>query len=191
MNLTGTARDEIRRDIRAQLVAKLSNKEYRDVFVSEQINTGLAFQIKAIREKRGWSQAELGEKAGMAQSRISVMEDANYARFSLTTLKRLASAFDTGLLVKFAPYSELVSGFENLSPNSLESAPFDQDKFFQPARVESTSTEESQKITLHSNASSFLDIIVSTTGDSYNLDMDTTPWIPVMGQRGTTGAETI
>src|SRR6266849_841181 len=113
LNLIATDRDEIRRDIRSQLVAKLSNKTYRDVFVSEQINTGLAFQIRALREQRDWSQAELGEKAEMAQSRISVMEDANYARFSLNTLNRLASAFDCGLVVRFAPFSELVTSFEN------------------------------------------------------------------------------
>ena len=151
-NLTASRKDEMRQDIRAQLVAKLSNKEYRDIFVSEQINTGLAFQIKALREQRGWSQTELGQRAGMAQSRISVMEDANYSRFSLNTLKRLASAFDVGLVVRFAPYSELVTNFVSLSPVALEAQSFDKDDFAGPQPIfDYGFTGADQKITVVMN----------------------------------------
>jgi transcriptional regulator with XRE-family HTH domain len=168
LNFIATDKDEMKRDIRAQLVAKLGNKAYRDVFVSEQINTGLAFQIRALRSQRDWSQAELGTRAEMAQSRISVMEDANYARFSLNTLKRLASAFDVGLVVRFAPFSELVGNFENLSPHSLEAAPFSEDKFFQTAQLTSASTPTGfKKIAAHSNPTPQLDIVVTE---------DTAPW---------------
>src|SRR5271170_2093637 len=100
LSFTALNKEKARQDIRAQLVNKLSNKEYRDIFVSEQINTGLAFQIKALREQREMSQGELGNLAGMAQSRISLMENANYAKFNLKTLERLASAFDVGLVVR-------------------------------------------------------------------------------------------
>src|SRR5438445_11026074 len=124
---TSSDREAMRQDIRGQLVAKLSNKEYRDIFVSEQVNTGLSFQMRALREQRDWSQAELGRRSEMAQSRISVMEDANYSRFSLTTLKRLASAFDVGLVVRFAPFSELLTHFANLSPRALEATSFHDD----------------------------------------------------------------
>lgn len=169
LNFIATDKDEMRRDIRAQLVAKLSNKAYRDVFVSEQINTGLAFQIRALRDQRGWSQGELGTRAEMAQPRISVMEDANYARFSLNTLKRLASAFDVGLVVRFAPFSELVGNFENLTARSLEAASFAEDKFFQPAQVTGTSTLiEFQKIEVHSNPAPQPAIVVKTE--------DLAPW---------------
>jgi len=128
-NHTDSDKARMRNDIRQQIVAKLSDKEYRDIFVSEQINTGLAFQIQAMREKRGWTQAELGEKTGMAQSRISVMEDANYSRLSLNTLKRLASAFDVALVVRFEPFSGLVEHFVHLDSSSLNVASFENDSF--------------------------------------------------------------
>ena len=119
----------MRNEIREQIVNKLSDKEYRDIFVSEQINTGRAFQIRGLREQRGWSQSELGQRAGMAQSRISVMEDANYSRFSLNTLKRLASAFDVALTVRFDPYRKLVENFIGLDSSALEMPSFTEDVF--------------------------------------------------------------
>jgi transcriptional regulator with XRE-family HTH domain len=129
---TDTDRVRMRNEIRRQIVNKLSDKEYRDIFVSEQINTGLAFQIKAMREARGWTQAELGDKAGgMAQSRISIMEDANYSRFSLNTLKRLASAFDVALIVRFEPFSKLVEHFVTLDSSALSISSFNEDQFYE------------------------------------------------------------
>lgn len=126
---TDTDKAKMRNEIRQQIVSKLADKEYRDIFVSEQIDTGLAFQIRGLREQRGWSQSELGKRTGMAQSRISVMEDANYSRFSLNTLKRLASALDVALVVRFAPFSRLVDDFARLSSSVLNMPSFDEDVF--------------------------------------------------------------
>ena len=105
--------------IRLQLINKLRNKNYRDSFVSAHIGTNIASQIFAIRNRRRWTQTELADKAGMAQTRISVLEDANYENFSIMTLKRLASAFDVALIVRFVPFGELAEWVVNLSPSSL------------------------------------------------------------------------
>lgn len=114
---------------REKLISSLKDKEYRDAFVSEHIDTGLPFQIKALREKEGWSQEELGSHAGMKQERISTLEDPNYSKFTLKTLKRLASAFDVALMVAFVPFSKLVDWESNLSPESLHPLPFEKDNF--------------------------------------------------------------
>ena len=68
-----------------KLINLLKDKEYRDAFVEEHINTGLPFQIRALRKQRKWSQKKLARKAEMEQVRISVLEDPNYAKFSLRT----------------------------------------------------------------------------------------------------------
>jgi hypothetical protein len=47
-------------------------------------------------------------EAGSAQESISLWEKPGYGRLTLSTLIRLASAFDVGLMVRFVPYSELV-----------------------------------------------------------------------------------
>ncbi len=73
---------------RTKLMTALQDKEYREAFVEEHISTGVPFQIRAMREapEREWTQKELGEKAEMAAERISVLEDPNYARFTIATL---------------------------------------------------------------------------------------------------------
>ena len=112
------------------LINELRNKEYRDAFVSELIDTGIPFHIHALREQRSWTQKELGEHAGMAQETISRLEDPNYGQLSLTTLKRLASAFDIGLLVRFVPLSELVDWELHLTPDSLKVLSFAEESYF-------------------------------------------------------------
>jgi transcriptional regulator with XRE-family HTH domain len=105
-----------------RLVRKLlSSKEYRDAYVEERIKTGLPFQLRAMRAARNWSQAFLGEMAGMRQNAISRLEDEEYGNLSINTLIRVANAFDTGLLVKFVPFSRLVKEYEDVSPARLES----------------------------------------------------------------------
>jgi len=111
-----------------QLVFRLRRgKEYREAFVESEISIGIPFQIRAIREKRKWSQQDLAEKTGKKQSVISQLENPNYGRLSLSTLKTLAAAFDCGLLVRFVPYSELIWRATNLSPDDLSIPDFDHD----------------------------------------------------------------
>lgn len=91
----------------SKLISKLQNKEYRDLFVAGQIKTGVPFQIRAMRDRRGWTQAQLGQKADMPQTVISRIENLGESILSIKTLLRLASAFDVALIVRFAPFSEL------------------------------------------------------------------------------------
>lgn len=118
-----------------KLISQLQEKEYRDAFVSEHIDTGIPFQIRAIRKKRGWTQKQLAYQAGMLQERISVAENPNYARFNLKTLKKIASAFDVALIVRFVPFSELVKWEINLSSEALEATSFSDDFKEMPQQV--------------------------------------------------------
>jgi transcriptional regulator with XRE-family HTH domain len=88
----------------------------------------LPFQIQAIRNQRGWSQEELGDKAGMRRNAISRLESVEYGNLTINTLLRLARAFDCGLLVKFVPFSRLVGEFEDVSPSGLTVDEFEDDR---------------------------------------------------------------
>ncbi len=118
-----------------ELISELKDKEYRDAFVSEHIDTGIPFQILALRNQRGWSQIKLGENVDkdkpMKQEQISRLEDPNYSKFSLSTLKRLASAFQVGLMVRFVPISDLVEWELGLTSDSLKAVSFDEDDYFE------------------------------------------------------------
>lgn len=114
-------------DRRQQFAQSLADKEYRDAVVDEYITEGLAAQIHETREARGWTQAELAERTQMAQESISRLENPNYGSYSLKTLKRLASALDVALIVRFVPYSKLADWVADLSPNDLAIAGFDEE----------------------------------------------------------------
>ena len=117
--------------ISKRLIAEMKNKEYRDAFVSEHIDTGIPFQVRALREQRGLTQKGLAERAGMKQERISAIENPNYKNaFTLSTLKRLASAFNIALIVRFVPISQLVKWELNLSSETLRAVNFDEDPYF-------------------------------------------------------------
>lgn len=117
---------------REQIVASLQDKEYRDLCASEEVDTGLPFQIRAMRKARGWSQRELGERMGMTQEGVSRLESLDYGRYTLATLKKLASAFDVALVVRFEPFSQLVDSVVNLSPEDLAVPDFEHDPGLAP-----------------------------------------------------------
>jgi len=105
----------------------MQDKEYRDSFVEEHIKTGIPFQIRALREKAKWNQMELGQRANMKQERISVLEDPDYSKFTISTLLKLSSAFDVGLTVRFVPFSSVLNEEVNLS-QTLVPVSYDEDR---------------------------------------------------------------
>lgn len=86
-------------------------------------------QIRVLREHRGWTQQELADKTRMLQPRISAMEHSGGSKLNLETLRRVASAFDCGLLVRFVPFSELARWFEEFDPENFSVPAFDHDSF--------------------------------------------------------------
>ncbi|MHC1726746.1 MAG: helix-turn-helix domain-containing protein [Syntrophobacteraceae bacterium] len=114
--------DKLRKDFK--------DKEYRHGYVDEFLNMSIATQIKVLREQRGWSQKDLAERAGMKQPRISAIENINYYRWSIETLRRLAEAFDITLCVAFEAFGRRVEDIQKFSRENLERASFEDDPVF-------------------------------------------------------------
>jgi len=104
--------------------AEWADLEYRQAYLEASIEQGLAWQIRANRKQRGWSQEDLANKIGTGQSAVSRLEDPAYGGHSMATLVSIAHAFDCALIVKFAPYSELGRLSEDLSPKALYAPSF-------------------------------------------------------------------
>jgi ribosome-binding protein aMBF1 (putative translation factor) len=70
----------------------------------------LAFElgcaVRTLREKRGWSQTQLAQAAGMTQSAVARFE-AGGSVPTLPILERLARALDTDLSVRFTPRTSM------------------------------------------------------------------------------------
>jgi len=85
------------------LVADLTGKsrEIADLIQQEQANLDIARKIYEMRTAAGLSQAALARKVGTTQSVISRLEDADYDGHSLAILRRIASAMDRRVEIRF------------------------------------------------------------------------------------------
>jgi len=111
-----------------QIRQSLNDPEYRHQFVEEEINVGLAFQIRALRNRQKLTQDELAKLLGGKQSLVSSWENPNYGKYTLGTLKDLAKAFDVALLVRFVPFSKLVDWTANLTQESIAPPSFKEEE---------------------------------------------------------------
>lgn len=115
---------------REQIWQSLSDSGYRHQFVEEEINVGIAFQIRSLRNRQNLTQEQLAELLKGKQSLLSTWENPNYGKYSIATLKELAKAFDVGLLVRFVPFSTLVDWTINLTSNVIAPPSFaEEDKY--------------------------------------------------------------
>ena len=73
-----------------RLSKSLANEEARYAYADSVTNAFVAAQIKALREKRGFSQDELAGLIGTKQSGISRLERADYSSWKVETLRKLA-----------------------------------------------------------------------------------------------------
>jgi ribosome-binding protein aMBF1 (putative translation factor) len=81
----------------------------RERFVESHLSKGLAFQIRSLREREEWSQQKLADQIESNQNAIYRAENPNYdCQQTLSTLRKIAAAFDVGLMVRFVPFSELL-----------------------------------------------------------------------------------
>ena len=111
-----------------KLWRKLRDKAYRDGYTESQLSIEVPFQIRAIRKARGWTQAQLAQRSGILQARISHLEQPGRDPLSLRTLYRLAAAFDVGLLVQFVSFSELVRREVAFDPETFRVPSFAEDR---------------------------------------------------------------
>jgi ribosome-binding protein aMBF1 (putative translation factor) len=91
------------------LVEELSGRsqEMADLVQQEQANLDIARKIYELRTKAKLSQAELARKVGTTQSVISRLEDADYDGHSLEMLRRIASALERRVEIRFLPTRKL------------------------------------------------------------------------------------
>ena len=79
-----------------------------DLVEQEQANLDIGRKIYDLRAKAKLSQAELARKVGTTQSVISRLEDADYYGQSLQMLRRIASALQKRVEIRFLPSRKLL-----------------------------------------------------------------------------------
>jgi transcriptional regulator with XRE-family HTH domain len=127
--------------------SKMRNKEYRTAYAESYLDAAIATQMRVIRLQRGLTQAQLASKADMMQSRISAMENVSYSKWTLATLKRIASALDVRLKVSFETFGTLLTESNEMSVETLERPSFNEDPNFLVSQR--TNAQLTSSMTLH------------------------------------------
>lgn len=101
--------------------------------LSDFMGGNIAGQIAVLRRSRGWTQGELGRRAGMTPNVICRIESNTSGRLTIETLKRLATAFDLCLMITFEEFGSVVteSGTYRDETINLDRRSFDDDPVFQ------------------------------------------------------------
>lgn len=84
----------------------LTDRTYRHAFAAAHVGDYLAMQIHSMRTRLRWTQKQLSDRSKVTQPQISNYE-TSCEGVNLSTLHKLAEAFDVALLVKFVPFSQL------------------------------------------------------------------------------------
>lgn len=122
-------------ELRMRLRRQFEDPEYRNSYLESFLNSSISGQIKALREREEWSQEKLAEKVGSKQPSICRLERADYASWKLTTLLKLARAFDLALSVKFVSYGEAIEDVVRFRENRLLCPSFKDDPAFKATDV--------------------------------------------------------
>ena len=90
-------------DFQKQLQRLKRNPVFVKAFDKRRTEAEVAFQIRRLREAKGWSQKDLAKKVGCSQQAISSVEQAGYKRHSLPLLRRIAAVLDADVIVALVP----------------------------------------------------------------------------------------
>lgn len=104
-----------------------SSKEYRHAFVEEKVRTQLAIQIKTMREDRRIGRPEFAALMDKAPSWVFRLEDPNQSPPTISTLLKVAEAFDVDLEIRFRRFSGLLKQLERLTAESFGVPSFEEE----------------------------------------------------------------
>jgi hypothetical protein len=108
-----------------KLFEKLQRKSYRHSYLAEHVRRGIAYQIRALRDQRVWSQGKFAKLLAKPQSVVCRLEDPSYGKLTVQTLLEIASVFDVALRVRFVPYSSFLQQTRDVSVASMKVPSFD------------------------------------------------------------------
>lgn len=90
-------------DFQRQMSRLRKNPAFAAAFDKRRAQAEVAFQIRRLREAKGWTQQDLAKKVSCSQQAISAIEQAGYTRHSLPLLRRIAEALDADVWVALVP----------------------------------------------------------------------------------------
>jgi transcriptional regulator with XRE-family HTH domain len=84
-------------DFQKHLRQLRGSRAFAAAFDKKRAEAEVAFQIRRLRESKGWSQKDLAKKVGCSQQAVSAVEQAGYA--TAAALRRIAHVLDAEVVV--------------------------------------------------------------------------------------------
>jgi transcriptional regulator with XRE-family HTH domain len=112
---------------------ELKDPEYSEGYAESFLDSYIATQIKVLREQAGLSQQGLAQLLGTGQGVISRIENVNYSKWNVSTLKKLARAFRVRLKISFETYGSLLADVGSFSRDALQRQPRELDPLLHTA----------------------------------------------------------
>jgi hypothetical protein len=119
-------------NIGRKLLEKLQRPTYRHSYLAEHVRRGIAYQIRALRDQREWSQGKFSKLLDKPQSVVCRLEDPGYGKVTVQTLLEIANVYDVALEVRFVPYSSFLQRTRDVSTTSMRVAEFRDDLGMKP-----------------------------------------------------------
>lgn len=116
--------------IRARLLKRFRDPEYRHSYLESFLNSVVSMQIRALRERKTWTQEKLATEIGTTQSVVSRIESPDYSGWRIDTLRKVARAFDMALSVKFVSHGDAIADIERFGEDKLIRPEFKNDPVF-------------------------------------------------------------
>jgi len=91
---------------RDHLKKQLKDPEFKKEYQKQKETFDISLKLIELRIKKGLTQAELAKLLNTTQSAVARMENGNYNRLSLSTLRKIAEVTGTHLEVNFRPISK-------------------------------------------------------------------------------------
>ncbi len=135
-----------------QIAPQLADRKVRDGYVSRQVRTFLATQIRALRGRS--SQAEFGKRIGKPQSVVSRLENQGTG-INIQTLLDIARKLDLGLLIRFVDHPTFLKVTDDYSGAALAPGQYQQKAIDDLVQQEEADVVKSRDAgTIHELASS-------------------------------------
>lgn len=106
-------------NLQLRLMEDFSDGDVAHVYIDSHVNSKLAAQIYQTRQARGWTQAELAERSGIAQGRVSKIEAGEFDSLTMATLRKFAKAFDVTVRMELQPFSYGIVDVCHMTPAAL------------------------------------------------------------------------
>ena len=115
---------------REELIESFRDREYRESYAQDFLNTTIATQLRVIREQRELTQADLAEAVGTKQTAISRIENVDNTARNIGTLMEIAFKLDCRLKVSFETFGSLIEESLRFSRENLQCPTFSDDPVF-------------------------------------------------------------